>query len=190
MRLIEIRRPMRSGKTAGGSGKRRWLSSTVSVLALLLAAAPAQLVSAQQSPSPTAADRRIAFNIGPQDLNGAILAFADRAGVQVFYDASRVQSMHSSGVSGTLTAPEALTRLLAGTGVTYRFTSASAVSLEQAVQTQDPASGGAVLPAVRVEGMMQSGYGPYSRSRRRPAARPAPGLKICPPACRSFRGGF
>ncbi len=145
---------------------RQWPGSTASALALLLAAAPAQHVSAQQSPLPAAASRRVAFNIGAQDLNGAILAFANRAGVQVFYDAARVQGMHSNGVSGTLAVPEALARILDGTGVTYRFTGANAVALEQAAPTHGTADGGVTLPAVRVEARFPSGYNPFTGTDR------------------------
>ncbi len=148
------------------ASKRLWLSSTASALVLLLAAAPGQPISAQQNPPPAAASRRVTFHIGAQDLNGAILAFADRAGIQVFYDATRVQGMRSNGVSGTLTVPEALAHILAGTGVTYRFTGANAVALEQAAPTQDTTSSGMNLPAVRVEAQLLSGYGPFTGSDR------------------------
>lgn len=50
----------------------------------------------------------IAFDLPAQSLNSAILAYADRAGVQVFYDAARVSDLRSAAVRGNLTKKEAL----------------------------------------------------------------------------------
>jgi hypothetical protein len=70
---------------------------------------------------PATAERRIAFKIPAQDLNGAILFFADEAGIQVFHDVSRVQGLRSNGATGNLTLQDALGRIFDGTGLTFRF---------------------------------------------------------------------
>jgi TonB-dependent siderophore receptor len=64
-------------------------------------------------------------------LNAALLQFADRAGIQIFYDAERLKGRRTNGVQGTYTVEQALGRLLAGTQL-YRFTSATSVTLEPA----------------------------------------------------------
>jgi iron complex outermembrane receptor protein len=153
-------------RTAAARNMNKSLRSTASVLALLIGAVLATPASAQQTGQPPApAERHISFDIPAQDLNGAILAFADKAGIQVFYDVPRVQGLHSAGVSGSFTPQEALGRILAGTGVTYRFTGANAVSLERVAATGS-ADGTVTLPSVRVEGAGPSGFGPLSESDR------------------------
>ncbi|HEX5724695.1 MAG TPA: TonB-dependent siderophore receptor, partial [Longimicrobiaceae bacterium] len=82
-----------------------------SIPALLHAAAPAQRDT-------TAALR---FDIPSQPLPDALRAFAWRAGVRVELDARAAAGARSRAVSGTFAAPEALRRLLAGTGLSARF---------------------------------------------------------------------
>ncbi|MFT3966295.1 MAG: TonB-dependent siderophore receptor [Sphingobium sp.] len=60
-----------------------------------------------------------------------------------------VEGKSSSAVSGNLPPAEALSRLLAGTGLTFRFVSATGVTLERAPETTE---GTVQLGPVRVEG--------------------------------------
>lgn len=124
----------------------------------LLAAGLVQPASAQQPPSAAAA-RQVDFSIPSQDLNAAILAFADAAGIQVFYDAERVKGLRSTAVSGALTAQEALSRLLTGTGFTYRV-SGDTVTLERLPLLG--AGGEIQLGPVQVEGA--GGFGDPGRT--------------------------
>ena len=143
----------------------KWPEVTVSALALLVSTALAQPATAQKSGPPVASPgQHITFNIPPQDLNGAILSFAEKAGIKVFYDVSKVQGLRSGGVSGNLTPQDALGRILAGTGLTYSFTSASAVSLERPPETNGGAGSVMALPPLQVEGAAPSGYGPLVES--------------------------
>jgi iron complex outermembrane receptor protein len=149
---------MRSRKTA----------FRTAVLAFLAGAAVMRPASAQQQGQgqpPVTGDRRVIFNIPAQDLNSAILAFAEKAGFQVLYDVSRVQGLRSDGVNGTFTPQEALGRVLAGTGLTYHATGPNAVSLERLV-ANDGAGGAITLSPVRVEAAAASGYGPLVESNR------------------------
>ncbi len=146
---------MASGRDGwiGEALRRRWLSGTVSAIAIVVAAAAAAPAMAQQgNPPASQTERRITLDIPPQDLNGAILAFADKAGIQVFFDSARVQGLRSNGVMGEVTVGEALTRILSGTGLTYRFTGANAVALETLPQTGEAAPGVIQLGPVRIEG--------------------------------------
>lgn len=99
------------------------------------------------------------FSIGAQPLRTALHAFLAQSGIQVAYPTSDAGDVHSAAVSGTLTAQDALSRLLAGTGLTYRFTGASSVVLSKA-------SSAIMLGPVRVggtassSGVGQSAYGP------------------------------
>ena len=112
-------------------GLRGWLVATAGTAVLLGGMEPTVPAAAQPASPPTAAlERRVAFDIPGQDLNTALLSFASMAGVQTFYDASRVQGRRSAPVTGSLTPREALERLLRGTRMTFRFTSPTMVVLD------------------------------------------------------------
>ncbi len=92
------------------------------------------------------------FDIPAQSLGSALAAFSQAAGVDVVYGAA-LPSVASPGVKGELSSAEALSRLLTGTGLTYRFTSANSVTLSPA-----PTTGRAIqLGAVRIEGAQGEG---------------------------------
>ncbi|MFD2141199.1 TonB-dependent siderophore receptor [Ancylobacter oerskovii] len=95
--------------------------------AALGASAPAAHAQAQATAS--VAPARIAFDIPAQDLNGAVLSFAQKAGVRVFFDTAKFGGRRSSAVSGTMSPPQALDALLRGTGLTYRFTAPNRVTI-------------------------------------------------------------
>jgi iron complex outermembrane receptor protein len=80
---------------------------------------------------------RIDFAIPPQDLDRAIRAFADKAGIQVLYDVETVRGLRTNGVSGTYTPEQALRLLLGATGIAYRFADANTVTLERAEGHQE-----------------------------------------------------
>jgi len=97
-----------------------------------------------------------AFDIPAQALGSALIQFSQATGVQLFFDASIARGLQSPGVSGTLTRQDALGRLLGGTGLVYRFTNATTVTIERpgaAGAAGAPAGAGAVqLDPVRVQG--------------------------------------
>lgn len=98
------------------------------------------------------ASRTSSFNIPAQPLPSALTAFGRQAGLQVIVDPAVVEGRSSAGVSGTLTAEQALGRILAGTGISYRFTSANSVTIAAAGQSGLP-PGVMQLDPVQVQGM-------------------------------------
>lgn len=130
---------------------RTGLGGTVSALALLvgtmMVAPPA--VAQQAASAEAAAARTIAFAIPAQDLNGAMLSFAQAAGLQLFYDSAMVKGLRSTELNGSFTAQQALERLLSGSGMVYRFTGANTVTLEKPRVSGD---GPVRLDTVTVEG--------------------------------------
>lgn len=94
------------------------------------------------------ASARIAFDIPAQDLNGAILSFAQKAGVRVFFDTQRFGGRRSSSVQGSYSTQEALDRLLAGTGLTYRFTAPNRVTI---IDPAAAAAGGGATVGVELD---------------------------------------
>lgn len=69
------------------------------------------------------------FDIAAQNLNNALLAFAQQTGIQIFYDTAQVENLTSQAVTGTMTAAEALAKLLEGSDVKFSFTDDASVTL-------------------------------------------------------------
>jgi catecholate siderophore receptor len=70
------------------------------------------------------------FDIPPGTLDTVLTSFQNLTGLQVIVPSGEIKSISSPGVSGALTAEKALQQLLAGTGITYRFTGPTIVTLE------------------------------------------------------------
>lgn len=101
-----------------------------------------------------------AFDIAPQPLASALIRFSETTGVQLFFDASMARDLQSPGVKGTLTAEDALGRLLSGTGLSYRFTNATTVTLQKAAAGSGQ-SGAVQLEPVVVQGTrLETATGP------------------------------
>jgi len=97
------------------------------------------------------------YNIPAQDLNGALRQFAEASKLQLIYDAKVTADKRSAGVTGSMTAEAALSRLLAGSGLGYSF-SGSAVTIAPAASTGETAAAGPrVLAPVRVQGENEAG---------------------------------
>lgn len=104
------------------------------------------------APAMAQAAQTRSFAIPAQSLVSALARFTETSGVQFFFDAAIARNIQSPGVSGSLTPEAALARLLDGTGLTYRFTNPTTVTLVEA-----PRAGSAtVLPSISVEGRAQT----------------------------------
>ena len=79
-------------------------------LVSIVIAAPAQAQS-------SAAPRALRFAIPPQDLGSALSSFSRATGLQVAAAPAALRGRYSQGVTGELTAPSALARLMARSGV-------------------------------------------------------------------------
>lgn len=119
---------------------------------LILAGSALFLVTAMpaiaQSASPAAGEAARNFDIPAQPLRDALRELMQQGRLQIGYEAADVEGKTSSAVSGSMSAGEALSRLLAGTGLTFRYLTAGSVALEPAPR---PASGAIQLGPVRVE---------------------------------------
>lgn len=73
----------------------------------------------------------ISINVPAGTLTRALNALAGQAGLQIAFDASITQGVPTRGVSGNLTVDAALSRLLAGTGISYRYSGTSMVTLSK-----------------------------------------------------------
>ncbi len=93
------------------------------------------------------------FDIAPQSVAGALADFGRQSGLQVSMDADQVRGLSTAGVKGSMTASQALDRLLVFTGLVARIeggiVSLRRVSVAEADQSRSDA---VVLDSLRVEG--------------------------------------
>jgi catecholate siderophore receptor len=138
--------------------KRRQHPALVGVLAVAAAGStlPASLF-AQSAPAPSGAvdasrqTRR--FAIAGGQLDSVAAAFSRTTGIVVTDPNALLGGAQSAGVSGNLTVEDALYRILAGTGLTYKFTNIRALRIEKGVLPEPgAASREAKLDAVTVTG--------------------------------------
>jgi len=97
------------------------------------------------------------FDIPAQSLREALMIFGQQSGIQVTAQGPLVEGRTSTAVSGNLAPAEALSRLLTGTGLTFRFDGRDAVRIEPAPEVS---SGAISLGPVRVEGVSEQAFGP------------------------------
>lgn len=125
---------------------RRFSSRATLGVALMATTAIAGAATASPAAAQVAsADRR--FEIPAQPLPQALMIFGRQSGLQVTAQGDLTKGLNSATVSGQFAPAEALSRLLVGTGLTYRFVGATGVQLERAPQ----ARGAINLGPVRVE---------------------------------------
>jgi len=86
------------------------------------------------------ADDTLSGDISPQPLNKALNEFADQSGLQVVYRTELVSGIASGGTRSPNTDDEALSQLLASTGLEYHFINDRTVAIEPA--TADAGGGG------------------------------------------------
>lgn len=130
-----------------GGSRHYWINGKKGIAAALLCSAGLATVAALPAHAQTAGQR--SFNIAAQPLTEAIMQFGRQSGLQVTADTALVVGRKSTAVTGNHVPAEALSLLLSGTGITFRFTSRTTAILELAPQTSDAA---VQLGPVRVEG--------------------------------------
>jgi catecholate siderophore receptor len=81
-------------------------------------------------PQAAAKDAPVRFDIPAGPLDGALKAFEKLTGLTVQVSEESIRTIPSPGVSGSFTPEQALQQLLTGTGVSYRFPTATSVRLD------------------------------------------------------------
>lgn len=118
----------------------------------------------QEVNAPTTATTKpsvVTVKIAAQPLKSALDAFAAQTGLQVVYSSSvQMRGLQSPGFAGTLPAGEILSRLLASSGLVFKFVNSHTVAVH-ARTTAAPASAATAAPQPR-------------RAAKKIAAEPAP----------------
>ena len=142
-------------RTAAPQGKTN-MSSAIAAVALsaLMTGAGSSGSPAQAAIAPEERTGMVrTYHIPPSPMTGALNALADQNGLHLSYDARMTRGMRTGGLSGHYSVRDALDKLLAGTGLTYRLSASGNAVLIMLAQndtgTQTDA-GGATLPTVEV----------------------------------------
>lgn len=117
MTVEKVRRPVRRGQYCTAA-----LWGVMSGTALVFAGGAVWSSAAYAQPSAVATPAgqpTLSVNIPAGDLNSSLLALSRAAGLQIFYDMDKVRGLRGNAVSGTMTADDALSRILAGSGYTF-----------------------------------------------------------------------
>ncbi|MCK0196963.1 TonB-dependent siderophore receptor [Ancylobacter sp. 6x-1] len=139
-------------------GRMRGWSIVAATSAALLGST--LLTQAQTAAVPARSIEVISYDIPAQPLTSALTAFAIHSGLKLAYSAPLTQGRTAPALRGSFTQSEALGRLLAGSGLSYRFTSANAVSIYNPATTAADPSGGAageMLDTIAVQGERADG---------------------------------
>jgi hemoglobin/transferrin/lactoferrin receptor protein len=80
--------------------------------------------------SPLAAAEALQLQLAAQPLNRALAEFSSVSGIKTLYAADLLADRQAPAISGQLTPQQALDRLLAGSGLRYRFVATDAIRIE------------------------------------------------------------
>ncbi len=97
----------------------------------------------------------VTVSIAPGSLENGLLSLGRQASLRLLYPSSLTAGKQTSGVSGTLTAHEAVSRVLAGTGLTFSFSGSNTVTINDRVagaHAPVTADGALVLDVINVHG--------------------------------------
>ena len=150
-----------NGSNCTGERRLTLLVVGIGVAAVLIGAGPAPAQPIGPLAQTATGEARIAFDIPAQPLESAVTAFGFQSGYQVAVDQATLTGLRGNEVRGSFTPVEALSRLLAGTGVAYRLVDENSVTLVAASpgRTDDDVI---QLNPVKVEGRSESAYGPVA----------------------------
>ncbi|MGQ0835839.1 MAG: TonB-dependent receptor domain-containing protein, partial [Gammaproteobacteria bacterium] len=127
----------------------------IAVLATAISSAVVGLAWAD----PASAAIKTPTNIAPQELGSALRVLAAERHLQILYTTETVANRHTSGAVGEFTVDEALTRLLGGTGLAFRYID------ENTITIMHRADGASASPAGRgAEGEEAASGGPERQS--------------------------
>lgn len=123
-------------------------------VSLACLAGTGMVTPARAQPAAAVASQAVALDIRAQDLGSALTSFADRSGLRLLFPSHLVSGRVSPALVGSFTPPEALNRLLAGTGLSWSYTSANTVTITApgATGVSVDADGAIALDAIDVTG--------------------------------------
>lgn len=122
--------------------------------AAALMGASLAVLGAGTVPPAYAQSAAVNLSIPAGPLESALLSLGRQAGLHLVYPTELARGRVTSGVSGTVSANDALAQLLAGTGLSYQFTGANTVRISAPASGRDEvaADGSVILDTIDVSG--------------------------------------
>ncbi|WP_165496970.1 TonB-dependent hemoglobin/transferrin/lactoferrin family receptor [Phytopseudomonas dryadis] len=90
--------------------------------------------AASSAAQASASTEQVDFDIPAQPLGSAVIAFAEQAGIQVFFDSGKLAGLQSRELKGLHSPQQGLGLLLSGLPVSYSFTGERRVNVERVAQ--------------------------------------------------------
>ncbi|MGU3576533.1 TonB-dependent receptor domain-containing protein [Brucellaceae bacterium C25G] len=109
--------------------KRKYSLLITLMMSTALATAGAGYTFPAQAQSNSENQSSRIYNLPAQPMSRALMRFSDLSGVQLFFDANLVRGKTSPAISDNLNREQALSQLLAGSGLSYKFTSPNIVTI-------------------------------------------------------------
>lgn len=147
---------MHNSKRQKQSGIHRLRTKAVLYASVTLAIG---LAGVSLSASPALAQAATVYSVPAGALDTALTRFGVASGIQVLSDSGTTRRLTSRGVSGAHTPNEALSALLSGTGLTYRFAGPNSVTILDPAHDVGVQTGATQLQAIVAHGE-QTGWGP------------------------------
>jgi len=144
------------GKLRACDAGKHICAALVGAAAVLGSAGTVSPALAQGTSGNKSSAAAIAFSIPAGPLSQAIVSFSAASGINIVSSGVIPPGAQTSGVSGTFSPSQALAKLLAGTGYTYRFSSANSVTI---IDPGANAAGATVEGAIALDTIDVSGGG-------------------------------
>ncbi|WP_273691674.1 TonB-dependent receptor domain-containing protein [Ketogulonicigenium vulgare] len=122
-------------------------------MAMMVGAAFAPVAHAQQM---------VDYTVAPGPLQVALTDFSLQAGVQILFDSELTAGLSSLGLQGPRAVDGALAQLLAGTGLTWRYSSAGAIVILRDTVVLDLGPDELMIGAVRAVSTVTGAAAPYA----------------------------
>ena len=152
-----------SHRVLARAGRRARLLATTTLLGLGLLNGEAEAQSASTPPVVAHTQQgTIIFAIPGQPMATAVVAFSRASGINVVAGGAIAAGLRTQGVIGALTPRQGLLALLAGSGLSFRFTGARSVTIfDPATMSSAQAmpDGALVLDTIQVQGDSATGSG-------------------------------
>jgi iron complex outermembrane receptor protein len=117
-------------------------------------------------PISASAQTTVEYAIPAGPLDAALSRFGATSGVQLLYNSSVTRGLRSPGVSGGLGVREALGQILAGTGLSHRFTGPNSATITKVSEAAGiSGDGSTVLDTITIDGPGEGSTQGYIASR-------------------------
>ncbi|MFC4312346.1 TonB-dependent receptor domain-containing protein [Steroidobacter flavus] len=123
----------------------------------IIAAAVCCALASFASANDAAAAIRRATKIEPQSLGSALKQLAETRDLQLLYFADAVKNLRTAGAVGEITVDEALTRILDGTGLHFRYLNDNTITIFSENAAEDPLGGDDRASASELEEIVVTG---------------------------------